>query len=336
MRVDFERFKVTNLTNPRLLKRAVEWYFLLIAPKFNAAAHGQLLHFYRCLRIHRVSRTAQTGHKTTCFSMHSAKLVTHLLLALVSLNAAGHRLAPVRRHAAASKHQPTTSRKAKTKRVAQTSKHRKAAEKSARVSERHSRKHLAASHRHQAQPTKRDASKHIVSASARPGRSHAERQPVSRTYKVTATVYQAVPGQTDRSPFITADNSRIRPRYGSHTRWLALSPDLLKQGGGRFHYGDKVQVSQVSPQLDGVYTVHDTMNRRHRRRIDILTHRREKLSVFAPGAKLRLAAVPPAARKSRARATVVAHARPGRGGKVRTVSLRSRARTKRNTKGLAT
>jgi hypothetical protein len=125
-------------------------------------------------------------------------------------------------------------------------------------------------------------------------------------------VYQAVPGQTDRSPFITADNSRIRPRYGSHTRWLALSPDLLKQGGGRFHYGDKVQVSRVSPQLDGVYTVHDTMNRRHRHRIDILTHRREKLSICAPGAQLRLATAPQAPRKSRAQATAAAHARPGR------------------------
>jgi 3D (Asp-Asp-Asp) domain-containing protein len=135
------------------------------------------------------------------------------------------------------------------------------------------------------------------------------RQPGSRSYTVTATVYQAVAGQTDATPFITADNSRIRPRYGSHTRWLALSPDLLKQGGGKFDYGDKVQVGGVSPKLDGVYTVHDTMNRRHRHRIDILTHRREKLHVYAPGAKLRLAQAP---RKSRAQATAAAHARPGR------------------------
>jgi len=135
-----------------------------------------------------------------------------------------------------------------------------------------------------------------------------------------------VPGQTDGSPFITADKTRIKPRYGSHTRWLALSPDLLKQGGGKFRYGDKVQVSRVSPQLDGVYTVHDTMNRRHRRRIDILTHRREKLSVFAPGARLRLAEAP---RKGRTPATAVAHARPGRGSHARAVSFRSRASSKR-------
>ena len=280
-----------------------------------------------------MGRTAWAGHKTTCFSMHSTKLVTHLLLALVSLNVAAHRPASVRPHTAASKHQSTANRGAKTKskskRVTQTRKHRKSAEKPARISERHSKKHLVASHRHQAQPSKRATSKRIASASPRAARSRAERQPVSRTYKVTATVYQAVPSQTDGSPFITADNSRIRPRYGSHTRWLALSPDLLKQGGGRFHYGDKVQVSQVSPQLDGVYTVHDTMNRRHRRRIDILTHRREKLSVFAPGAKLRLAAAPKAARKSRAQATAVAHARPGRGSRARAVSLRRRASAQR-------
>ncbi|GAA4501650.1 hypothetical protein GCM10023172_23870 [Hymenobacter ginsengisoli] len=121
-------------------------------------------------------------------------------------------------------------------------------------------------------------------------------------------MYQAVARQTDSSPFITADNSRIRPHYGSHTRWLALSPDLLKRGGGKFDYGDKVQVGGVSPQLDGVYTVHDTMNRRYRHRIDILTHRREKLHILAPGAKLRLAQAP---RKSRAQATAATHARPG-------------------------
>jgi 3D (Asp-Asp-Asp) domain-containing protein len=140
-------------------------------------------------------------------------------------------------------------------------------------------------------------------------------------------VYQAVPGQTDGSPFVTADNSRIKPRYGSHVRWLAISPDLLKQGGGKFDYGDKVRVSSVSPQLDGVYTVHDTMNRRHRRRIDILTHRNEKLHVFASDAKLQLAEAP---RKSRAQATSVTHARPDHAAHVRAVSFRNRASGKRN------
>lgn len=170
------------------------------------------------------------------------------------------------------------------------------------VAQRRSAGRLVVAKRHKARPAA--VHSHVAAQHRRP-----VQQPVGRSYTVTATVYQAVAGQTDATPFITADNSRIRPRYGSHTRWLALSPDLLKHGGGKFNYGDKVQVGGVSPKLDGVYTVHDTMNRRYRHRIDILTHRREKLHVLAPGAKLRLAQAP---RKSRAQATVAAHARPGR------------------------
>jgi 3D (Asp-Asp-Asp) domain-containing protein len=245
------------------------------------------------------------------------------------LSAGAHRSAPGKHHAATSKHQPTAShsKQAKRKHVTKTSKRKKNVGKAPNAAEkRHAAKRQLASHKHHAAPAQRHATKHPASMAHRPAKHQAQPQPAGRTYNVTATVYQAVPGQTDGSPFITADNSRIRPRYGSHTRWLALSPDLLKQGGGKFHYGDKVQVSRVSPQLDGVYTVHDTMNRRHRHRIDILTHRREKLSVFAPGAKLRLAEAP---RKSRAPATVAAHARPGRGSHARAVSFRSRASSKR-------
>ena len=74
----------------------------------------------------------------------------------------------------------------------------------------------------------------------------------SPTYTVTATAYQAVPGQTDTEPFVTADNSRIKPHYGSKKRWMALSRDLLKPWGGQFAFGDKVRVRGISPGLDGV------------------------------------------------------------------------------------
>lgn len=258
--------------------------------------------------------------------MRSLSLVTFLLLATAALSAAAHRPAPARHHAVAAKHQPAASsrKKAQPKRAAKVSKKRKkVVEKSATASKHRPAKHQVASHKRHPEPAKHHATKAVARATRRPAKHQAKAQPTSRIYRVTATVYQAVPGQTDRSPFITADNSRIRPRYGSHTRWLALSPDLLKQGGGRFHYGDKVQVSRVSPQLDGVYTVHDTMNRRHRHRIDILTHRREKLSICAPGAQLRLATAPQAPRKSRARATAAAHARPGRFFKAKTSATAS-------------
>ena len=109
-----------------------------------------------------------------------------------------------------------------------------------------------------------------------------------KTYTVTATAYEAVAGQTDDDPFVTADNSRIPKGYSSHTRWLALSRDLLRPWGGPFAYGDTVQVQGISPALDGVYTVHDTMNRRHRRCLDVLVHPREHVDLFKAGAKLQL------------------------------------------------
>lgn len=108
----------------------------------------------------------------------------------------------------------------------------------------------------------------------------------SLTYTVTATVYEAVPGQTDNEPFVTADNSRIKPHYGSKKRWMALSRDLLKPWGGKFDFGDVVRVSGISPKLDGVYTVHDTMNRRHRHCMDVLVHPSENLDIFTKGVKI--------------------------------------------------
>ena len=108
----------------------------------------------------------------------------------------------------------------------------------------------------------------------------------SPTYTVTATAYQAVPGQTDTEPFVTADNSRIKPHYGSKKRWMALSRDLLKPWGGQFKFGDKVRVRGISPALDGVYTIHDTMNRRHRHCMDVLTHISEKFDIFQKGVKI--------------------------------------------------
>jgi hypothetical protein len=112
-----------------------------------------------------------------------------------------------------------------------------------------------------------------------------------KTYTVTATAYEAVAGQTDADPFVTADNSHIPKGYGSHTRWLALSRDLLRPWGGPFEFGDTVRVRGISPTLDGVYTVHDTMNRRHHHCLDVLVHPREHVDLFKAGAKLQLAAL---------------------------------------------
>ncbi|WBA40827.1 hypothetical protein [Hymenobacter canadensis] len=99
--------------------------------------------------------------------------------------------------------------------------------------------------------------------------------PPSLSYHVTATTYWPEVGQTDDAPMETADGSIIPARHSSKTRWLAVSRDLLNHWGGPFKYGDKVRVSGISAALDGIYIIHDTMNRRHRHCVDVLVNERE-------------------------------------------------------------
>jgi 3D (Asp-Asp-Asp) domain-containing protein len=114
----------------------------------------------------------------------------------------------------------------------------------------------------------------------------------SAVYTVRATAYEAIASQTDSKPFVTADNSRIPRGYGSHTRWLALSRDLLRPWGGPFEFGDRVRVRGISPALDGVYTVHDTMNRRYRQHLDVLVHPREHVRISQTGVKIQRVSAP--------------------------------------------
>jgi|TARA_R100000482_G_scaffold42465_1_gene14774 3D (Asp-Asp-Asp) domain-containing protein len=83
---------------------------------------------------------------------------------------------------------------------------------------------------------------------------------------VTATIYHAVPEQTDATPFITASNKVInKDAPGSH-RWIAVSRDLEKLG---FVFGAKVCVENAG-QMNGYWTVQDRMNKRWSHRIDFL------------------------------------------------------------------
>ena len=89
-------------------------------------------------------------------------------------------------------------------------------------------------------------------------------------YDVTATIYHAVRGQTDKTPHITADGTRIDTRNASKYRYVALSRDLLKRWGGPFDYGDYIIVEGCNGKYDGIWQVKDTMNDRFRNRIDFL------------------------------------------------------------------
>lgn len=97
----------------------------------------------------------------------------------------------------------------------------------------------------------------------------AQTLPEREVFVVTATMYQPTQGQTDDSPNITADGSKIDPEHASDHKWIAVSRNLLKRWGGPLDYGDKV-IIEGAQDKDGVYEIHDTMNKRCKNQIDIL------------------------------------------------------------------
>jgi 3D (Asp-Asp-Asp) domain-containing protein len=94
---------------------------------------------------------------------------------------------------------------------------------------------------------------------------------------VTASIYYPEVAQTDSTPLITADGSRINKKKPRKPRWVALSRNLLKIWGGKIDYGDSLRVKGISPELDGIYVVRDTMKRRLRNRVDILVGAKDNI-----------------------------------------------------------
>ena len=86
---------------------------------------------------------------------------------------------------------------------------------------------------------------------------------------VTVTMYQPVRYQTDSTPNILADGTRIRTQDASNYKFIAVSRNLLKRWGGWLDYGDFILLKGTDGK-DGVYQVRDTMNKRYVNRIDIL------------------------------------------------------------------
>ena len=86
---------------------------------------------------------------------------------------------------------------------------------------------------------------------------------------VTVTMYQPIRGQTDSTPNILADGTRIRTQSASDYKFIAVSRNLLKRFGGWLDYGDFVLLYGTFTK-DGIYQVRDTMNPKHTNRVDIL------------------------------------------------------------------
>ena len=86
---------------------------------------------------------------------------------------------------------------------------------------------------------------------------------------VTVTMYQPLRYQTDSTPNILADGTRIRVHNASDYKFIAVSRNLLKRFGGWLDYGDFIFLKNTVDK-DGVYQVRDTMNPRFVNYIDIL------------------------------------------------------------------
>jgi hypothetical protein len=86
------------------------------------------------------------------------------------------------------------------------------------------------------------------------------------------TVYHPTKRQCDKTPLITASNSKINvdDLKNQQVRWMAVSRDLLKRWKGEFQYGDTVLVTSGDPQIDGFWVIQDTMNKRYKKRGDLL------------------------------------------------------------------
>ncbi len=86
---------------------------------------------------------------------------------------------------------------------------------------------------------------------------------------VTLTTYKAVESETDSTPLITASGFKItNPK--KH-KIIAVSRDLRRKWG----WGTKVRIVGAG-KYDGTYRVHDLMNKRYRKRIDILIGTKDK------------------------------------------------------------
>ena len=86
---------------------------------------------------------------------------------------------------------------------------------------------------------------------------------------VTVTMYEPDSYQTDSTPNILADGTRIRVNKASEYRFIAVSRNLLTRYGGWLDYGDFIYLRGTDGK-DGMYQVRDTMNPRFVNRIDIL------------------------------------------------------------------
>lgn len=94
---------------------------------------------------------------------------------------------------------------------------------------------------------------------------------VEKTEVVTLTTYSPSEGETDSTPNITASGFKIDVRNPKKHKIIAVSRDLKR----KWKFNQKVRIRKAG-KYNGVYTIKDVMNKRHKKRIDILVGSKEK------------------------------------------------------------
>ena len=93
------------------------------------------------------------------------------------------------------------------------------------------------------------------------------------TMVVQATVYNALPNQTNEDNLHTASMQKINPDAAGSYRFIAVSRDLYSSG---FTFGTRVCIENAG-KMNGIWYVEDLMNRRWTKKIDFLVDNEIKL-----------------------------------------------------------
>ena len=93
---------------------------------------------------------------------------------------------------------------------------------------------------------------------------------------VTVTTYKPISGETDSTPNVTASGFKISRKNPKKHRIIAVSRDLKR----KLRFGQRVRLRNAG-KYNGEYVVRDVMNKRYRKRIDILINPKDKQTTIA-------------------------------------------------------
>jgi 3D (Asp-Asp-Asp) domain-containing protein len=88
---------------------------------------------------------------------------------------------------------------------------------------------------------------------------------------VTVTTYKPTSEETDSTPNVTASGFKISKRNPKKHRIIAVSRDLKR----KLKFGQRVRLRNAG-KYNGEYVVRDVMNKRYKKRIDILINPKDK------------------------------------------------------------